>query len=109
MQRKMEYEEHSTHKTGTNLKKSGAGRLPESVDVMHSKRKVWPEDKIPAGGRKKKKKLFAVKELGGFVQEYFHMESSTENLCRTEVLLGEIKVQMKQAVTSCQDGATYGL
>lgn len=50
-----------------------------------------------------------MKELGGFIQEYFHRESSTENLCRTEVLLGEIKVQMKQAVTSCQDGATYGL
>lgn len=64
MQRKMEYEEHSSHKTGTNLKKSGAGRLPESVDVMHSKRKVWPEDKVPAGGRKKKK-IVCCERAGG--------------------------------------------
>lgn len=39
--------------------------------------------------------MFAVKELREFTQEYFHMESSTENLFRTELLLGEIKVQMK--------------
>lgn len=39
--------------------------------------------------------MFTVKELGEFTQEYFHMESSTENLFKTEVLLGEIKVQMK--------------
>jgi len=38
---------------------------------------------------------------GGALMEYFHTESSTENLFKTAVLLGEIKVQMKWAVTSC--------
>lgn len=83
------------------LKKSGAQRLPESVDMVHSKGKVWPE--VPAEKKVNCLHVFTVKELGEFTQEYFHMESSTENLFKTEVLLGEIKVQMKWAVTSCQD------
>lgn len=49
--------------------------------------------------RRKSSELFAyvfpVKELVEFTQECFHMDSSTENLLRTEVLLGEIKVQLK--------------
>lgn len=71
---------------------------------MHSKGKVWPEDQVPAEKKVSCLQMcFAVKELGEFTQEYLHMESSTENLFKTEVLLGEIKVQMKWAVTSCQD------
>lgn len=40
-------------------------------------------------GKKKEEKLVE------FTQECFQMESSTENLFRTEVLLGEIEIQLK--------------
>lgn len=64
---------------------------------MHSKGKGWPEDESLS--RRKSSDLFAyvfpTKELVEFTQEYFHMESSTGNLLRTEVLSGEIKVQLK--------------